>query len=270
MIVNMIFHGAWVFVISEKWQQILAYSPDESIDHKYGVGSVSKNTLAELPSGDYEFGQVARGTSVWYPNNEYTPLISAKRQGTKRADPTKKRYCRIAMPIPKPVNIFPLEPYNTVSFLKGKAASEVKDLKQFASVHCFVYECSSLNDLKFVSKDNTVIPDIPTNPSPYQGTANLHVFATYWDDKSNKEDDVAQMQRCFEDMTNLLDPKLDLQLQINTSVKISPLDYPLPPGVTKREVELSKDGSLGILWGPGRNCQNANFFLNETDEMQLP
>lgn len=270
MIVNVIFHGAWVFMISEKNKRIFAYAPDEAKDHKYGVGSITKGTFAPLPRGDYEFLGVVPGSEVWYPNSEYTPVISAKRQGLKSSDPKGNRYCYISLPFPQPVNIFPLEPYDTVSFLKGKASSEVANLKQFPAVHCFVYQFSSLSDLQFKSRDNVVVPDIPFNRPPYQNIANLHVLATYWAKDPTSEDDKAQMERCFDDMTSLFDPKLDLILDVESSDPDS-ISYVLPPGVITEEVELrSESKKIGIFYGPGHNCQNASFFLNETDSMQLP
>jgi hypothetical protein len=267
MIVNIVFHGAWIFVISEMKQRIFAYAPDESQDHKYRVGSISGNTLKDFYSGDYVLLGINGGKSTWSPNNEYSPVISAKRQKLKRVDPSNQRYCYISMPLPEPGNIFPLEPYDTVSFLQGQASSEVTNLKQFPSVHCFVYQCPSLQDLRLESTEYVVAPDIPANQSPYQQTANLHILATYWDENATTATDQAQMERCFSDMTNLLYPGLDLSLVIDPNKKINAIGYALPPGLTKSEVELTK---AAPEYGPGHNCQNANFFLNETDGMELP
>jgi len=199
-------------------------------------------------------------------------MVSAKRQFLKAADPGGNRHCRISMPFPKPVNIIPLEPYNTVGFLKGKASSEVKNLKQFPALHCFVYECASLSDLRFISSSTTVTPKIPPNQAPYQQTANLHVLGTYWTSIFNKEDDRTQMERCFKDMTTkLLAPQLHLELQIDPNFEIKDLAYAIPPGLTKEEVELTKETEkIGILYGNGRNCQNSGLFVYETDAMQLP
>ncbi len=270
MIVNVIFHGAWLFIISEKYDRIVAIAPDESDDHRYGVGSVTGNTFQELQSDDYEFLGVT-GDKVWYPNNQYTPMISAKNQNLQRADPKDNRYCRLSLPFPSPVNIFPLEPYDTVGFLHGTAVSDLRGLKQFPSVHCFVYQCSSLDKLRFESRNGTVVPKIPVNPPPYDQSANLHIFATYWSPNPTKADDKEQMERCFSDMTqNLLDPPLDLTLTIDPD-KVKPLPYSLPPGVTQEEVELNdKSGNIGILYGGGHNCQNTALFLYDSTGMVLP
>jgi hypothetical protein len=270
MIVSVIFHGAWLFFISEKDDRIVAIAPDESKDHRYGVGSVTANTFENLPSDDYDFLGVV-GDSAWYPNREYIPMVSAKNQGLEQADPEKNRYCRISLPFPSPFNIFPLEPYDTVGFLHGKAVSDLKDLKQFPSVYCFAYECSSLESLRFESENGRIEPRIPANHPPYDNTANLHVFATYWKPDPTPGDDKEQMERCFAHMTQkLLRPKLDLNLVIDPS-KVKPLPYSLPPGVTQAEVELNdKSGKVGIFYGGGHNCQNTGLFLYDTSGMQLP
>ena len=268
MIVNVIFHGAWLFAISEKRTRIFAYCPKET-DHKYWLGSPSTGAEYPLLQEDYDFSGVTPGKTVWYPNNEYTPLFSAKSQGLRRVDPNKKRYCYISMPFPEPVNIFPLEPYNTQSFLKGKASTEVKNLKQFPALHGFVYQCPQLGNLHFTSlKTKTdIAPMIKPNRSPYNQTANLHIYATYVPTDYSREEDKKQMQHCFVDMCKLLDPELDLKLNIQRFFKIKRLAYPIPPGVSQEEVESVPSS---VDWGPGRNCQNANFFLTETDGMVLP
>lgn len=269
MILNLVFHGAWVFVISEKNKRIFAYTPDESNDHHvYGVGSLISNTRTPLDKIDYEFqGVVPYQGDIWYPNNVYSPLVSAKNQGLKQMDPGKKRYCYISLPFPQPVDIFPLEPYDTVSFLSGSAMSDLSKLIQFPSCHAFVYEFSDLKDLQFESADGRVVtPSIPPNPAPYQQTANLHVFATY----EGEDNDGKEMEKCFNDITYLFDPKIDLTLTVENDSPDA-FAYAIPPGLTKDEVELPKNASKRWpSYGTTHNCQNTDFFVNETDGMQLP
>lgn len=270
MLVNVIFHGAWLFLICEKDDRILAIAPDESDDHRYGVGSVTAATFFDLPSDDYHLLGVA-GDQTWYPDSALIPMISAKAQGLESADPNKKRYCSISLPFPRRDNIIPLEPYDTVRFLTGKAASELSGLKQFPSVYCFIYECASLDSLRLHSHNGTLIPAIAANPAPDDQTANLHVFATYWSSDLTPEDDKEQMERCFSDLTSaLLSPPLQLTLTIDTH-KIQDLPYSTPRGVTKDEVELKgKSGRIQIMYGDGHNCQNTGLFIYQTDQMQLP
>jgi hypothetical protein len=272
MILNMVFHGAWVFMISEKQKRIFAYTPNErNSGHVYKVGSITQGTLADLDRADYEFSGVVPYEGVWYPNNEYSPVISAKNQALQQMDPNKKRYCFISLPYPQPVNIFPLEPYDTLDFFEGEASSEIANLKQVPALHCFVYQFSSLKDLQFQFGDKVITPNIPLNPPPYQQTANLHVLATY-----AGEEDAKEMEKCFTDMTYLCDPKLKLALNVKNDDPAS-FDYMLPPGLTKDEVELPESRQNRqdrqdrfLRFGPAHNCQNTNFFVNETDGMQLP
>src|SRR5690348_3240778 len=132
MIVNVIFHGAWVFVIDEAKNKVYAVTPDEAEDHRYKVGSFYQKKWSDLPPNDYELLGLRGSDEPVIPSKQLSPVISAESEEIRAFDPVGSRYCYLVMPMP--TAIAPLEPYVIGNFLKGTAALQLQALKQFPAV----------------------------------------------------------------------------------------------------------------------------------------
>jgi hypothetical protein len=278
MILNVIFHGAWGFFIDEVNNKILAITPDETGDHHYQVGSFYQQKWVNLPEHDFTLVGIQGSTTPVIPAKQLSPVISAKKEQIRMLDPTETRYCYISMPMP--LQIIPLEPYIIGNFLKGTAALQLQGLKQFPAVQCFIFECNSLDDLQFlaIKSNETISPDIKENDSPNEDTANLHVLAAYLTPKSKmknhknvKEDtdieDKEQMERCFGDLALFFAGlNFGLKLPQDYDKQVLKQKYECPRGVTEDEVELK---TYSPRWAKGSNCQNTQFFINETSGVDL-
>jgi hypothetical protein len=278
MIVNVIFHGAWVFVIDKANNKLYAVTPDEREDHKYEVGSFYQKKWSYLPPNDYELLGLQGSEEPVIPSKQLSPVISAESEQIRGFDPAGTRYCYLVMPMPH--DIAPLEPYIIGNFLKGTAASQLQALRQFPAVQCLLYECDSLTDLKFKAVGSPdVSPEIAPNDPPNDDTANLHISAAYKDILPRKPNDPPtpadkeQMERCFGGLT-LLFPGLNFGLKLPPDYSVKPVvPYPLPKGVRKDEVEFNWEaigGHTQLDWGGGSNCQNMQFFLTTTSGISLP
>ena len=252
-LVNVVLAGVYAYVVEK--DGITAYSPALN-SHVYEAGPQSK--LQEIVRGDYTLCGVEADVCPGKPDCKKNPVLVPDDAGIERFDCYKKHFLQLRLP--HPYTKFPLEPCVTGGIFRGKAADPLNQMDQFPALYAFVYRLKSLKDLALepINGYGKKIPfeDLPANPPPNQHTANLFIYATLKVGRMGLQmDHSGHTRRAFHSLVDMFD-KMELTIEIPDGFAPTKVDYELPNGLTKEQVENPPMTSFGKV-----NCQHSNVVV---------